>query len=525
MTDLLRRDPAADLALSGRQSPTFLWVPPHDESLGTEVIELAAAAGLILDPWQKLLVKLICSLDPVGAWLCFEAAIVVPRQNGKGSVLMALELAWLFLFGDRMIIHSAHLFETSREHFLKMQALVRDADDFRRRVRRMREGRGAEEIELTTGQRLKFMTRKGGAGRGFTGNKVVLDEAMYLDSMMMAASLPTLATVPNAQVVYAGSAGMRHSTQLAAVRKRAHARDDPALMYAEWAADKAVYDEHGLLVAGDDPADPVTWAKTNPGLGIRITVSYIRKEMGALGGPTSTEFGTERLGIGDWPPDEEAWEVIDKQAWAAAADAGSQIVDGARIALAIDADPDRAMGTIAVAGLRDDGRIHMEVIERHRGTGWIVDATARAVKKPQVKAAKDGEPAPLTDWEQSIVDRMTDLNARYRVAAVAVLKTSAAASLIGALTRAKLPVVSPTDVQYAQVCGSVYEAIVDTRSLVHMDQPSVNAAVGGARKREVPEGGWRWSRSVLVDAAPIVVCTLAYWAFVNHAKSPRSKVW
>jgi hypothetical protein len=533
VSGLLVRDPASDLLLVGRQSPTYLWVPPHDESREAEIVGLSSSAGLVLDPWQQLLVRLTSALDPFGRWLCFEVAGIVSRQNGKGGWLQSLELAWLFAFEEELVLHSAHLFETSREHFLKMKALVDNNYYFRRRVRRMREGRGSEEIELLhksgsktmQGPRLKFMTRKGGSGRGFTGSKIVCDEAMYLDATMMAAALPTLATIPNAQVVYAGSAGLRHSTQLGAVRRRALARNDPSLMYAEWAADKAIYDESGVLVAGDDPSSPVTWAKVNPAYNIRITPDYIGKEMRTLGGPNSVEFGTERLGIGDWPPDEEAWEVIDKEAWTAAADAGSQIVEGARIALAIGADPDRAMGTIGVCGLRGDGLRHVEIIERHRGTGWIVDATVNATKKPQVKATEDGVPPALKDWEQAIVDRMVDLKKRYTVCAIAVLKNSAAASLIGALTRAGLPVVSPSDTEYAAACGDLYEGIVDTHTVVHLDQPSGNAAMGGARKRELPEGGWRWSQSTAVDATPNSVHTLSLWAHTNYAKIPRSKVW
>jgi hypothetical protein len=518
--------------LVGRQEPTFLWVPEHDFTLGQEVIDLAAAAGLVLDPWQQMLCKLACSVDTMDAWLCFEVCVIVSRQNGKDAWLEAMELAWLYLFGDRMIIHSAHLFETSREHFLRMQALIRDNDDFSRRVKRMREGRGAEEIELIGGQRLKFMTRKGGAGRGFVGNKIVLNEAMYLDWAMMAAAVPTLATIPNAQVFYAGSAGMKHSTQLASVRRRAYARNDPSLMFAEWAAQKAVYGPQGEVLSGDDPASPATHRKVNPGYGIRIggirpdqvgtpeaarlSDSYIRKEAATLGGFNSTGFGTERLGIGDYPQEDETWEVIDKESWEARADQASQIAEKAAIALAIDADPERAMGTVGVAGPRADGRRHVEIIERHRGTGWILDA---AIGKP-VDPLRE-----LSDWEQAVVDRMVDLKSRHRICAVAVLKTAAAASLIAALTKAGLPVVSPTETEYVQACGYFYEAVVEKGTVVHIDQPSMNAAVGGARKRENTEGGWRWSRDSPVDAAPIVDATLALWALEKYGGAPRSKIW
>lgn len=500
--------------LVGRQDPTFLWVPPHADSLGDVVIDLAGSCGLVLDPWQQQLVRYTCAVDPADAWLCFEAGVVVSRQNGKGAYLAALELAWLFAFGDPLIIHSSHRFKTSREHFLKMQTLINGHDAFRRRVKAMRQGKGDEEIELTNGQRLMFLSRTGGAGRGFTANKVVLDEAMYLDSTMMEAALPTLATIPNAQVIYTGSAGMKHSTQLGLVRKRGLAGDDPALLYAEWAAEKAIYDEHGTLVAGDDPADEATWAKTNPGLGVRITSTYIRREMAALGGPNSPSFGQERLGLGDWPEDDQSWEVIGKDEWDADGDPSSVIPDRAAIALAIDADSDRAMGTIAVCGARGDARRHVEVIERHRGTGWIFGATT----------GRDDPTRPLSDYEQAIVARMVDFKARYRVRGVAILKTSTAASLIAALVKAGLPVYSPSELEYAQACGQFYEAVV-ADMVRHIGQPSLTNAVGGARKRTNVEGGWRWSRDSPVDAAPLAAVTLARWAYETYAVIPRSRVF
>jgi hypothetical protein len=473
-------------ALLGRQEPTYLWVPDYTETYGQEVIDLAAAAALFLDPWQQLMVNYACALDPVGAWLCFEIAIVVSRQNGKGSILEALELAWLFLFGDRLIIHSAHLFETSREHFLRMQALITNHDDFRRRVRRMREGRGSEEIELIGGARLKFMTRKGGAGRGFTGDKVVLDEAMYLDRLMMAASLPTLATRPNPQVVYTGSAGMKHSTQLGYVRKRGLAGDDPALMYAEWAADPWV-PEHldaqtGQIVParGDPPDDPQTWAKVNPGYGIRISEAYMHKEMRTLGGAFSPEFGTERLGIGDWPEDEEAWEVIDKESWEDACDPSSQIPEGGRVAFGLYVHPQQQMGTISVCGRRHDGRLHIEVTDRHRGTAWMLARTKELVEK-------------------------------WKPCAVVVLKSSPAASLLTDLKKAKVRVQSPSEIEYAQTCERMRLGVRERDSVRHLGQPSLTSSVGGAQKREGSEGGWRWNPDAATDVAPVSSATQAMW--------------
>jgi phage terminase large subunit-like protein len=508
----------AEPVLLGSQEPTYLWVPDYTDTLGGEAIELYQTCGGALDKWQRLALDVAFALDPDRVLLCFEIAIIVSRQNGKGEVLLALELAWLFLFGEKLIIHSAHLFETSREHFLKMAMLIQSNPDMDRQVAKMREGRGAEEIILKSGARLKFMTRKGGASRGFTGSKLVCDEAMYLDATMMSAGVPTMATRPEAQIVYAGSAGFKHSTQLAAVRRRGHqARrgreyGDPALALLEWAADKAVYDEHGNLIGGDDPADPRTHAKVNPALGVRISHAYVRREARALGGFDSVEFGTERLGIGDWPEDDERWEVIDKPTWQAAADRESVLDPAGVRVLAVDADPMRGVTTLGVTGVRADGRRHIEVIARHRGSLWVVEKL-------------------LGTGVHDVYGEL-DLWERLGKPTVVILKNGPAAELIGRLRAGrprggkerKVTVESPTEQEYAAACADLVEG-VRVGDLVHIDQASMNAAVGAAAKRENTEGGWRWAREVTADQAPIVAGTLGVWKLAKNAKIPRSKVW
>lgn len=500
-----RRDEATrGGVLLGSQTPTFLWVPQYETTAGLEVIEMAKSAGLVLDPWQQLLIMHAFAEDPYGAWLCFEIAIIVSRQNGKGSILEAVELAWLFLFGERLIIHSAHLFETSREHFLRISTLIQMNPDFERRVKRMREGRGAEEIELLSGARLKFMTRKGGAGRGFTGDKTVMDEAMYLDAAMMAAGLPTMATRPNAQIWYTGSAGMRHSTQLGAVRRRAMARTDPSLMYAEWTAEvrtkATVVDETGrereVIIVPDRRGEPQTWAKVNPGFGPhgigRITQSYIAKEMRALGGAESVEFGTERLGIGDWPDDENAWAVITKPQWADLMDFASEIPDGRRVAYAVDCDPRSMMGTITVYGHRHDGRGHVETVLRRQGLAWVLPWFLDSDEHPD-RAACIG---------------------------IAVLSNGAAAQLIKPLSDARLPVRVPSGAEYAQACADLVTSATERLDVRHTGQPSQALAVAAARKLLVSrEGAWVWDRSVPADVSTLVGDTIAKWAFDKYASA------
>jgi len=301
----------AGSALLGDQQPRLRSVPPSGGSEGRNAADLAALAGLELDPWQAQVLE-----DGLGRrgprWAAFEVALIVARQNGKGAILEALELAALFLFDDvRLILHSAHEFKTAAEAFLRIRHLIEDAPQFARRVERIRTAAGAESIELKDGKRLRFVARSSGSGRGFTSDLVILDEAYKLGDQEMAALLPTLSARPDPQVWYTSTAGNPDSIQLGRVRKRGLAGSDPSLAFLEWSADD-----------GDDPGDRQVWAKANPGLGIRIAEDYIEREQAALG---PDAFARERLSIGSYPSDGGNWNVISAGAWDAAASRGGRL--------------------------------------------------------------------------------------------------------------------------------------------------------------------------------------------------------
>lgn len=301
-------------ALLGDQRPRLWSGPASDLSEIGRVEVLAGAAGLKLDDWERWVLDQGLGRSGSGQWSAFEVCLIVARQNGKGAILEALELAALFLddFGVDLILHSAHEFKTAAEAFRRIQARIENAPDLRRRVRQIYQQRGAESIELRNGKRLRFVARTGGSGRGFTADLVVLDEAYALGDDEMGALLPTLSARPNPQIWYTSTAGSPQSTQLGRVRRRGVAGDDPSLAFFEWSADD-----------DDDPAAPVTWAKANPGLGIRITEEYIAKERAAL---AAEEFARERLSIGDYPADDAGqWQVIGADAWAACADGDARL--------------------------------------------------------------------------------------------------------------------------------------------------------------------------------------------------------
>src|SRR5271154_6629252 len=91
----------------GAQRPRVDHKPRHKHSTGPEAIELAASAGLILDDWQQYILTNWLGETTDGRWSASTIGLMVSRQNGKGALLEARELAGLFLLEEPVIIHTA----------------------------------------------------------------------------------------------------------------------------------------------------------------------------------------------------------------------------------------------------------------------------------------------------------------------------------------------------------------------------------------------------------------------------------
>jgi hypothetical protein len=443
-------------------------------------VALARMAGLELDPWQALVLEHSLGERPDGRWAAFEVGVNVPRQNGKGSILEARELAGLFLLNERLIIHSAHLFDTSLEAFRRLLSLIEDTPELSREVKRVSRAHGEEGIELKSGQRVRFRTRTKGGGRGFSADLVVLDEVMLLAEAALQAILPTLSARPNPQVWYAGSAVDQlihdHGMVWSRVRERGMAGEDPALVYAEWSVDAG-----GLgpsEVSPDLLDSEEAWAEANPGLDIRISREYVGNERRAMD-PRS--FAVERLGVGDWPDTSpEADAIINARTWRALADPAP--ITGA-VAFAFDVTPSRGHACIVAAGFGDDDRVHVEVVAHERGTGWVAERLAELVSRWEPVAVLCDGASPAASLEDEVVEA-------------------------GVVPR----VVAGGD--YARACGGFFDAVEQGR-LRHRGTHELEVAVRGAATRPLVDA-WAWSRKQSrVDISPLVAATLAAHAVVT----------
>ena len=447
-------------------------------------------AGLELDEWQQFVLTNALGERADGKWAAFEVGLCVARQNGKGSLLEARELAGLFLLGERLIIHSAHQFDTSLEAFGRLLSLIEDTPDLERRVQRVVRSHGEEGITLKGGQRIRFRTRTKGGGRGFSADCVILDEAMFMPETTHAALLPVVSARDNPQVWYTGSAvdqlAHENGVVFSRVRSRGLTGDDPRLAYFEW----SVGVDNPDLVPSDMTTDPEAWAQANPALGIRILPEHVAAEERSM---DRRSFSVERLGVGDWPAvDGSGSTVIDLDLWVGLEDPSSE--PNEPLWFALDVSPDRATASISVAGRRDDGLYHVEVVDRRRGTGWLVQRCVELAEKH--------------DPDGFVCDAIGPV-----------------ASLLEPLLEAGIEVETVNTTEHARSCGFLFDAVQEG-TVRHRESPELEAAIRSAATRPLGDA-WAWTRrGSRGDITPLVSSTLALGKVANAVlKKEPGFIW
>jgi hypothetical protein len=412
-------------------------------------------------------------------WLHFEFGLNVARQNGKGAVLEARELAMLAgLTGETLGVHAAHEFKTSEEHFLRIEALLDGCSELAGRWK-VKRSHGSEGVYMADGRRLRFVTRTKSGLRGFAGvDYLNLDEAMIINLASHSAMMPTLraSQAPRGpQLVYTGSAVDQevheHGLVWARIRERGLRGDDEGLGYIEYSVEA----EHPDDVSDEMATDEELWLQANPGLGDRIPVEHMRREQRSMD-PRS--FAVELLGVGDWPATDGAADVlISAEEWAAVHDPDAVLSDP--VCIAFDVSPERHSSVVA-AGRSERGEWMVEVIHSRAGTGWLVD-------------------------------RLVELYRGHEVAEVVCDGFGPAAAIANRVDEAGIKIRRMDSGDYGKACGLFVDQVGE-RTLRHLGQQELDSAVRGAKARPLVDR-WAWSRTKsTVNISPLVAATLALWS-------------
>lgn len=466
--------------LLGNQRPRIRSVPEYSRSLGEAAIELVASTGLILDEWQRDELCDWLAVRDDGKWVCPACGLVCPRQNGKSLLLAARELVGLYLLDERLIVHSSHEQATASEQFRLVLDLIDGSPEFRRRMLKPIHGKGSEAIEFRNGQRILFKTRTSGGLRGFTVDCLIFDEAYDLANEEVAAMMPTTVAAANPQILYASSAVDQqmhvNGVNLSRIRQRAIA-GEPGIAYAEWSAEG----EDPARVPVDLASNPLVWAQANPGLGLRQDVETLANLHATMG---PRQFAVEHLGVGDWPDlDPEALRVVTVAAWQALVNPESRMVSADGV-LAFDVTPDLSWGSIAGAGLTEDGKVHIGIIDRGQRFSWMAS-------------------------------RIAELYRTLKPALIICDSQSQATSVLPELERLNVPVKVTSSKEYADACSLFAEA-VQNKTISHLGDASLLIAIDGADTKPLNDA-FKWDRrkSSVADISPLVAATLAHWGVVG----------
>ena len=471
-------------ALLGVQTPRVRVAPRVKRSDVDDAEFLASSYGLVPDEWQRLVLEDWLAVRPDGRWASLTAGLSVPRQNGKNGCIEIRELYGMVVLGERFL-HTAHEVKTARKAFLRIASFFENPrrwPELADLVKEIRRTNGQEAVILRNGGSVEFVARSKGSGRGFTVDVLVCDEAQELDDDALEALMPTTSAAPlgNPQWIFVGTPPGPKAAGEVFTRVRAEALEGGGgpLCWHEWSA-----------VGDVDLDDRSVWAATNPGLGIRLQWDVLEGERARF---SDDGFARERLGMWD---DVTSSRVIDAQTWDRCADSTSQVASD--IAISVDTTPDQSVTSIAIAGLRDDGLPHVEVIEHRRG--------------------------PL-DW---VVPRLVELVGRWHPRALVIDEYSPAMVLADDLAKARVTVTVTRTRDMVAACGQLYAAAMSGR-LRHLDQPLLNTALSVARKRTIGDGGgWAWHRKgVEDDITPLVSATLALWGVMadkGKVRRPRRR--
>ena len=468
--------------LTGQQTPFAQSSQTGDTTHGEKVVKLARRMKVRPMPWQTWSIEQIMAKAPDGTWTHPECCLIVPRQNGKSLILSLLVVYRMFVLGEN-IIFSAQQWETAKSLWKRTWNLVRSHPELMDKHESHTCSQGRGTIVLTTGAQVVFTTRSPNAGRGLdVVDLTIYDEAYDLDLADLAALSPTQMAARDPQKIYTSSAvnvdQHPNGMQLASVRARGQEREN-RLFYAEWRApDDLAFDQ------------PETWRLANPSYGIIQTEAKLGAEWRTF---RKTEagrksFGTEYLGIGDWPTEgpEDLPPVVDPLAWSELVDL-SAAPDGA-VCLAVECEP-----------IRDPAM--------RKSRRWTIGAAVRTVAGKHLQIGYRGPGSPA-----DIARRVAEVVGLNDPVAVVLDDKSIAKDLLA--KELEKQDIEPEFIKSGQVSEATngFLQAVDNAAVTHDGDPRVGPLFEHAQLREIgTAGGVAWQRPKGEDISPVIVLTNAAW--------------
>lgn len=414
---------------------------------------------------------------------------------------MSRALAGALLFGEKKIVISAHQQDTAREAFNKLlEILESDANGWLMdRVK----GDGArktgimnalnrEAVKFKNGATIQFKARSGAAGKGFSSDCLMLDEAQILSQRAWVSINSTMSAMQNPQVWLLGTSPQVEddSDVFESIRSAAIEGRSTAAAWCEWGAD--VHSPEYELAREDlaakrwTPAvEYVSWS-ANPAWNTRINQDVVEGELETY---SEDKFAQDRHGI--WLSDLGASgsRAVSEQQWADSA--VDEAPDGHRaFAVAFNMDGDR----LALGGARKhDGGVHVEVIDALEDDRGVESGLSA-----------------LADW---FCERDEDGTPRWRNSSgIALSGRSGAPALAQLLRDRHVPdrwIFIPSTPKYVEACSMWLEGMRGA-TITHL-RDGQSALDDSVSVTDVDKRGGLTATSIDGDETPVEAVALAHW--------------
>lgn len=460
---------------------------PAHKTYGGMVARVAAKLGTPFMPWQRYAADVALEVNPAtGALMYRDVTLIVPRQSGKTTLILAVESHRALYMGKeaakhrpsqghrQRILYAAQTRNAAREKFVDDQLPILNGSALKKRFD-ARLSNGSEGLTWDTGAFFGITANTETAGHGKTLDLGVEDEIFAAeDHRLEQAFSPAMITRWSPQHWRISTEGTEKSLYLAAKvdrgRELVESGKQTASCYLEWS------DQDG------DRHDPATWRRCMPALGHTVTEEVIAAELDKL---PEDEFDRAYLNRRRGSRSVQDPNVPTVEAWQ---ELGSRSAKcGDVVAMAVDISPARDRASIVAVGEGQDGRRHVELIDTRPGVNWLIP-------------------------------RMLQLNAKWRPVAWVLDGSAPVRSLIveletkgikrSGMEPARGDLWAMTTQDLGAACGAYTDA-VRAGTVQHPDQPEMAAALAVTKSKPMNDS-YRWARRIADgDITPTVGATLA----------------
>ena len=383
------------------------WMPPpthgtrrrpERKTYGGAVARTAAQYGTALFPAQRYVVDVAHERDTETDLMAYSTiTALLHRQFGKTrGITWPTTSTRCELFEDQDCVYLAQD---------KNNAKAKWRDDYIAKLEASEEHQKGRDFDVRWeigSEQLKFMpsmsTLEPGAilkqsGHGGTRDLVFADEAWWHDSFAVDSGyrVPMITrreVHPGAQMWIVSAAG----TLQRSVYFIANVEKGRAAAAADTGAGRAHFEWSAPIET--DIEDRSLWWYYIPALGHTISEAAIASDLEEM---DETEW--RRAYASQFTDESSTQSKLAPDVWARGTDPDSHIEGRAMVGVAVT--PNRAEASIAIAGIRADGHLHVDHVKTGSGTGWVVDDVATVISNwPGVEgvAFDGGGPASALAW-------------------------------------------------------------------------------------------------------------------------------